>query len=103
MLRKIKPDLGLSPGGSFPNENAQNGKIRSELARLNVTFRRPGRGPNESDLDSTVDNLEAIAKHTRETKGGDALLGEDKHWDLSTLEFYVDEQGDIVGYKCKRD
>lgn len=97
--RTIKPDLGLGPGESFPNENAQKGKIRAENARLGIRWRR-------RDRDSTDENLESIAKHTREAKGQSAngdLDGLNKHWDLSTLRYLVDDEDNITHMICGRD
>ena len=78
------------------NPNAVEALLRAEMVRMNVRFLRFG-------IDNSAVNIETIKAHVAQPAGGDATKGEDKHWRLSTLEFLVDDSGNITHYICARD
>jgi len=96
MIREIKPTLPPA---------ANDGQIRAELARLKINFKRRGRGPGGKDLDTTNDNLAVIRARMNATVGqeGNPPGNHARHLMIETLTFFVDDNGDVMSYKYKRD
>lgn len=80
-----KPDL---------QDDSDDRKIETELVNMNLKFSR------HLGMNMDAENIAVIRAHATEAKGQTPM---NKHWRLSTLEFTVDDSGEIVGYSCEKD